>query len=100
MSDQVRIGHKLLIGRIQGRRLDDRLSDENAVERIAVQQGKPGDQSRGLCADRYLGEPGIERGLGNLLRIKGKIAAAKPGFDRDLPNTGGAEQYLGVTGFD
>jgi hypothetical protein len=87
--DQVRIGHELVIGCVEGCGLDDRLRDENAVERIAVQQRQPVDKSSRVRADRQFGKPGIECGSGNLGRIERKIAATKSGFDGDLPNAGG-----------
>jgi len=89
-----------LIDRVERRWLDDRLRDENAVKRIAVQQGQPADKSSRVRAERQFGEPGIECGSGNLGGVERKIAAAKSGLDGDLPNAGGAEQYLGFAAFD
>src|SRR5262249_21724212 len=41
-----------------------------------------------------------ECGSSNLGGVERKIAAAESGLDGDLPNTGGAEQHLGVAAFD
>src|SRR5439155_14410401 len=99
-SDQVRIGHELLIGGVESCGLDDRLRDENAIEGIAVQQRQPTDESRRVRANRQFGEPGIEGGSGDLGRIEDKIVAAQSSLDGDLPDAGGAEQHLGVAPFD
>ena len=71
--DQIRIGHELRIGRVQGYGLGHRLGDEKAVEGIAVQEWQPRDESGRADADRQFAGTRAECCLGNLARVEGKL---------------------------
>ena len=79
-SDEFGIGGEAGVGRVQDRRLGDRLGDEEAVERVAVEERQIGDVRCHARMDRQFDEADIARLFGDGFRPHDEIrrGAAPP----------------------
>ena len=85
------------IGRHDGESMDDRLADENAVERVGVERWQfPDVERRGLVNRKRLKTIPLAGGRNDALRRPAEAERPLRVLDRDLPGGRGTHENLGL----
>src|SRR5205085_10883 len=91
---RARVPGQLRVGCHEGDALDERLGEQQAVERIFVQKRQAVDVDRVLAGDRKLGVTIVQQPAPQQPRLDAEVIPTQRILDGDLPEAGRAEQQL------
>ena len=96
LANRTAVAGQLFVGGEERNPLDQRLREQQPVERVFVEWRKRVDVHGVLTGDRKLNVTVVEQATTEDARLDAKVVAPEAGLDGDLPETGGAEEQLVV----